>query len=173
VATITLGAFSDGWQNPANPIQLSGVLSDGAWDFGSAGKISIQVPVIPAPISPGDVYRVEFLIYAVGYRNPTILPGLDIPGFIPSGLTLAEGTVAVDPIFPGSSWDFRTWTGELNNVASGAITFNLTSPAGNSSVVDTYEVFTRYTLIPEPTGTCLLLMPFVGLILARRRSDPL
>jgi hypothetical protein len=170
IVTITLGGFNDGWQNPSNPIQLSGVASDGAWDLGTSGKISMQVPINSVPLAPGNFYLVDFQIYAVGYRNPTVLPGFDVTTYTPAGVTLSTGTVAVDTIFPGSSWDFRTWTGQLNGVSGNTVTFNLTSPANNTAVIDSYEVFTRFTLVPEPGGSVLLILPALGWISLRRRN---
>lgn len=152
---ITLGSFSDGWQDPNDPIDLTGVDADGAWDLGRSGKIAIAAPAAPSDAAPGFYYRVDFQVYAVGYRGISALPSFSMDSIVPQNLSMSSATVANDPLFPGASWDSRTWTGEFYTTSAAPVVFNITAPANNTSVVDTVEVFTRFTLIPEP-GTALL-----------------
>lgn len=168
-AVVTTGSFSDGWQDPGEPIDLSGANVDGAWDLGVAGTISASVPVIPSSPAPGFYYRVDFHVNVVAYRGITSLPSFTNSGFTAMGLTMTTGTVAVDPLFPGASWDYRSWTGYFDTVSPAAVQFGVAAPANNSSVVDSFEVFTRYTLIPEP-GSCTLIG--IGLLLGSRRRRP-
>lgn len=165
---ITPGAFSDGWQNPLEPVDLSGVNADGSWDLGMAGKFTVTIPLAPSAPAPGFHYRVDFQVCAVGYLGITSLPNFSLTGVTPSGLSMTQALVGVDPIFPGASWTSRTWTGFFDTTSSSPLQFNITAPANNTSVIDTVEVFTRYTLIPEPDAPLLMLL--AGLWLVRGRS---
>ena len=167
-AQITLGSFADGWQDPGDPIDLSGVNADGAWDLGVSGRFSVSAPVVPAAPAPGQFYRVDFQVYAVGYSGITALPNFSITGVTPAGLNMTTAVVAADPMFPGASWNSRTWTGYFDTVSPGAFTFNIAAPASNTSVVDTVEVFTRLTLVPEPGTPALALLAW-GWLMRRRR----
>ncbi len=152
VAVITLGDLADGWQQPADPIALSGVAYDGAWDLGNQGYISVTVPFAPSAPLAGMYYDVKYQVYAVAYHGITPLPVLDTPGMAVAGLTTQSGTVALDPWFPGATWDFQQWNGSIEHLAATTLTFDLKVPPpvaplyrGTTSVVDTYEIFTQYT----------------------------
>jgi autotransporter-associated beta strand protein len=152
VAVITLGDLADGWQQPADPIALSGVAYDGAWDLGNQGYISVTVPFAPSAPLAGMYYDVKYQVYAVAYHGITPLPVLDTPGMAVAGLTTQSGTVALDPWFPGAAWDFQQWNGSIEHLAATTLTFDLKVPPpvaplyrGTTSVVDTYEIFTQYT----------------------------
>lgn len=166
---VTLGNFSDGWQDPNDPIDLSGVDPDGTWDLGLSGNISVSVPAVSGPAASGYVYRIDFEVYAVGYRGITALPSFSTTGFTPVGLTMTQSTVAPDPLFPGASWDSRRWTGYFDTTSGSPVTFTVSAPANNTSVIDTLEVFTRFTLIPEPAVSLLFFGPAIGLLLRRHR----
>lgn len=164
---ITLGSFSDGWQDPAEPVDLSGVDADGSWDLGLAGNFAVSAPYAPAAPAPGFYYRVDFQVYAVGYRGITALPNFSLTGATPSGLSMTQAFVANDPLFGGATWESRTWTGYFDTTTAPPVAFTISAPANNTSVIDTIEVFTRITLIPEPGSTALCLA--AGLLLLRRR----
>jgi hypothetical protein len=170
ITTITLGGFADGWQDPANPIELSGVLANGAWDLGTAGAITAQCRVAANAPLPGSYYRIDFMVYAVAYRGITALPLFDSLGLTGRDLVLTQTTVAEDPIFPGATWEGRTWTGYFDHVTTNIVGFAIKSPANNTSVIDTYEIFTKATLVPEPSAILLWFMPVAAWSLRRRRS---
>ena len=163
-ATVAVGSFSTGWQNPATPFTLPGVEADGAWDLGVSGTMTLMVPFAPAAPGPGQSYRVDFLVYMVGYDGPTSLPTLTTPGLAVTDLTSSDALVLADP--PGA-WRSRTWMGTAENVTGNFATFQLNAPS-NGSVVDTYEIHTRFTLVPEPSVAAGMLV-VSGLTLLRRR----
>ena len=142
-ATVTLGTFNDGWQNPQIPWANCGVLRDGAWDIGKAGTIAVTCKV--AATLPATGYRIDFVVYAVAYRGLTAMPSFECPGLTASNLTLTQAKVATDPKFPSASWEGLKWTGYFDNVTTNTVSFVIKSPANNMSVIDTYEVFTKVT----------------------------
>jgi hypothetical protein len=168
-ATVTLGGFADGWQDPANPLELSGVLADGAWDLGMGGTITVSCQVAANPPEAGMFYRVDFEVYAVAYDGITALPVLGTAGLLPKGLVLTQTTVAADPMFPGATWEGLQWTGYFEDLTIDTLAFTLEAPADNTSVVDTLEVFTKVTIVPEPSVAALLVVPALGWVLRRRR----
>lgn len=168
--TVNLGGFSDGWQDPANPIELSGVVANGAWDLGTAGAVTVQCQVGATPPAQGAYFHIDFQVYVVAYRGITSLPSFESPGFTALNLSLAQTTVAQDPQFPGATWEGRTWAGSFDQVTTNTIMFAIRAPGNNTAVIDTYEVFTRATLIPEPSAIFMLTLPVIGWSLRRRRS---
>jgi hypothetical protein len=170
VASVTLGGFSDGWQDPDSEFDLTGVLEDGAWDLGTAGAITVILKVAEDPPEPGSFYRIQFQIYVVAYLGITALPSLDTLGLAAEDLTLSQSLVAPDPLFPGATWQGRTWTGYFDSVTTNQIGFAVKAPANNTSVVDTFEVFTQVTLIPEPSAALMILASFLAWSLRRSRS---
>jgi len=169
MTTITLGSFSDGWQDPASPYDLTGVESDGAWDLGIAGNINVSCTVGAAPPPPGAYYRVDFQVYVVAYRGITALPLFNSPGFTPFDLVRTQSTVAPDPEFPGATWEGLKWTGYFDNVTTNNIGFSIRAPSNNVSVIDNMEVFTKLTLIPEPSTMLLFVLSTFGWAIRRRR----
>jgi len=169
-AVVSLGSFADGWQDPANPVQLSGVAQNGAWDLGTAGAITVQCAVAANPPVAGTFYRIDFEVYVVAYKGITALPSLNTLGLAANDLTLTQTTVAVDPVFPGATWEGLKWTGYFDNVSTNTVSFAAQSPTNNTSIVDTYEVFTRATLVPEPSTILLFILPAAAWLLQRRRS---
>ena len=165
---ITLGAFSDGWQDPSDPVDLSGLNSDGSWDLGLSGKFVVSAPYVPAAAPPGQFYRVDFHVFAVGYRGITALPNFTLTGVTPAGVTMTQAMVAADPLFPGATWESRTWTGSFDTISATPVSFIITAPNNNTSVVDTVEVFTRFTLIPEPGAAALTLLASICFVRRRR-----
>lgn len=174
MATVVLGSFSDGWQEPGNlpwPAvnDLNGINNDGAWDIGVAGAITVQCKVAANPPPPGMFYRIDFQVYVVAYRGITALPNFDSQGLMAEDLALTQSTVGPDPFFPGATWEGRKWTGSFNNVSTNVVSFGITAPTINITVVDTMEVFTRATLVPEPSVCGLWMMAVSALIWRRRR----
>jgi hypothetical protein len=170
VATVTTGGFSDGWQDPLAPFDLAGVADDGAWDLGTAGAISVILEVAENPPEPGTFYRIEFQVYAVAYFGITALPGLETIGLTPENLTVSQTLVATDPGFPGASWQGLKWTGSFDNVTTNQASFALKAPSDNISVVDTFEVFTQVTVVPEPSAALMMLTSLLAWSLRRSRS---
>lgn len=170
VATVVLGTFSDGWQDPTAPYDLAGVNDDGAWDLGRAGTINVTCQIAPFAAAPGTTYRVDFEVYTVAYFGITALPSFDTLGLTANDLTLTQNTVATDPQFPGASWQGLKWTGYYESQTSSTISFMIKAPANNTSVVDTFEVFTRVTVIPEPSALLLAIAPAAAWVARRRRG---
>lgn len=170
VATVVLGTFSDGWQDPLAPYDLAGVDDDGAWDLGKGGTINLTFQIAPFAAAPGTTYRVDFQVYTVAYYGITALPSLDTLGLSANDLTLTQNTVANDPLFPGATWQGLKWTGYFENQTSSTISFQIKAPANNTSVVDTFEVFTLVTVIPEPSAFLLILTPAAAWAARRRRG---
>lgn len=168
-ATVAVGGFSDGWQDPASEFDLTGVLEDGAWDLGIAGTITVMLEAAQDPPPPGTFYRIDFQVYAVSYLGITALPTLDTLGLTAGDLTITQSFVAVDPLFPGASWQGLTWTGFYDNMDTNLISFAVKAPFNNTSVVDTYEVFTRVTLVPEPSSALMFMASLMAWTLRRSR----
>lgn len=168
-ATVVIGSFSDDWQDPNATYDLAGVNDDGAWDLGRAGTITVILPFTQIAASPGVTYRVDFEVYTVAYFGITSLPLFDSHGLPVNGLTLAQNTVATDPLFPGATWQGLNWTGYFDNLTSNTITLSIKSPTNNTSVVDSFEIFTHVTVIPEPSPFLLVIAPAAAWIVRRRR----
>ena len=169
MTTIILGFGSDGWQNPAIPEQMSGVMANGAWDLGAAGSITVECQVAANPPPPGAYYHIDFEIYVVAYRDIMPLPTFDSLGLTPHDLTFTQTTVAQDPVYSSASWEGLMWTGSFDQVTTNNIGFAVRPPVNNTSIIDTLEVFTRVTLIPEPSSIVLVILPVVCWSLRRRR----
>jgi len=169
-ASITLGSFNTGWQDPLGQFTNPGADGDGAWDLGIAGFIDVQVPVAPAPADPGTHYRVDFQVWAVAYQGITALPAFSAVGLSAEDLASNQHLVAIDPEFPGASWQGITWTGYFDDVTTDHITFRIQAPSNNISVIDTYEVFTLTTLVPEPSASLLLIAAASLGLRSRRKS---
>ncbi|RYD24522.1 MAG: hypothetical protein EOP87_25950 [Verrucomicrobiaceae bacterium] len=170
VSTVTLGGFATGWQNPANPIQQSGALADGAWDLGTAGSITVQMNAALNPAPVGSFYRTFFHVYAVAYEASGFveLPTFETVGLSPVDLLRTQSLVLNKP--PGASYQGILWTGYVDNLTTNSLTFRLNSPAASLSVVDSFEVFTQYQLIPEPSAAFLLIAPALAWTVRRRRA---
>lgn len=169
-ATIVLGNFSDGYQDPGNSIDLNGVNNDGAWDLGISGTITVQLNGAPAPPPPGSYYRFYFEVYVVSYQGITALPLFEAVGLTPVDPVRQQSLVAPDPLFPSATWEGITWTGYFDNVLTNDLTFRIKAPSNNTSVVDSLEVFTHYTLVPEPSATLFVLGATIGWASRRRRD---
>lgn len=169
---VDVGQFGNGWENPADvPISNPGHDVDGSWDFGmgSDGSLTFSIPVAPADAGIGQSYRIDLMIYAHVFVSLTEVP-------LPSVLGLASGDIELEnqgvlSTFgqTGATWQYRTWTATIEDYTSGAITMALTAPSGDVSAVDRVEIYTRYTLVPEPTVPMLAVIPLAAWCLRRRR----
>ena len=167
VLTVNTGIASSGWQNPAEEFTSPGVDGDGAWDLGNGGVISFSLPVAAAAASLGTTYRIDFVVYAVSFIVPNSLPTLSAVGLAPQDQVISNATVKDAP--PLSRWDSRTWTGYYQGVTSNSVTFNITAPT-NGSTIDTFEVYTRLTVVPEPSSALLAMLAGAAGCLRRRRN---
>lgn len=170
-ANVNLGVFSSGWQDPASSFAISGVAPpDGAWDLGTAGSFTVVCNFAGTPLLPGETFSVDFLVYSVAYYGITALPNLDLAplGLSNSDVTYTQSLVAPDPNFPFANWQGQTWTGTSKNVTSNQLSFRIAAP-DNLSVIDTVEVFTRFTIVPEPSTWLMLGSAAAGLLCRRRR----
>lgn len=165
--TVLPDAGGSGWQDPNEEFTSPGVNSDGAWDLASSGSISISLPVAAAAAAVGTTYRIDFVIYVVGLVTPNELPSLSTVGLSPQDLAITDANV--QPPMPLSRWDSRTWTGYYEGVSSSAITLQLLAPELSGSTVDTFEVYTRVTVVPEPSISMLALAAGLAGCLRRRR----
>jgi hypothetical protein len=173
-AEVVVGEFSDGWQNPAVPWASHGLIGDGAWDLGVAGTFSVLSKIAADPPTPDSVFRVDFLIY-VAYlydSNIIVAPELDIVGQSP--LDLAYTDVALGTV-SNRTYRGRTWTGYLENVTTNQIEWVASTPTVTSgteptAVLDTVEIFTKVTVVPEPSSCLLLALSSFICLLCRRRS---
>ncbi|NQU12386.1 PEP-CTERM sorting domain-containing protein [bacterium] len=157
-ATVTLGAFAAGWQDPTDPFALAAY--DGAWDLGINGTITTTIPFTITPAGPHDVSLViDMIAY---YDSPLYLtPTLSLSGTITNAGLITTTLDHVDPLF-GGSWNHTTWSNvvvTLNDVG----TLNVIITAGpNGGVVDALSVMsfaTNFeTVIPEPSTVALLGM---------------
>ncbi len=171
IVTVTLGPYSTGWQDPDNEFDFNRSGGDGAWDLGMGGYLSVDVPFAASPAGGGDWYRVDFHVEAVAYDAGAFAV---LPGFHGEGHTardLAVSKVLVEDVPPLASWEGLTWTGYYDHVTSNEVGFRVQAPANNVSVVDNLEVFTRFTIVPEPSSATLLVVILtMGAAQQRRRA---
>lgn len=172
-ATITVSPLGAGWQDPGNPVDLSGSAQDGAWDLGKPGEIATDIQVAPTVPGPGFSYVIEFVVCAQAYFGATELPQFTTSETV-LGLTQTDEFVAADPLFPGFSWVARTWTGTFTGVETDTITFAIDSDATTfGTVVDSFEVYTRVVaVVPEPSSALLASLGLLASILRRKRPSP-
>lgn len=142
----TAPGFGSGWQDPDD----DGVTredSGGAWELGPNGDITVSVPFADE-LSEGFSYDVDFfvnIVYATGFYGPPS-PGIE-------SHTPDSETVSVQPGFDTAgpvSWDLMVWEGTLTDVQTNTLSFVADSTGEFGSLVDTYEVYTDFTLVPEP-----------------------
>ena len=145
VAAVGLGAFAAGWQDPEDPIALSGVEGDGAWDLGQAGMITLEVPVGPAP-QLGDRHDVRLWVKVIGFSGLTSMPDLVQPEAPQGGYEEEQGVVAPDTL---GAWLFHSWEGLIEDVGAGPLTVVILAP-NNGSLIDQLEVHTQLLVNGEP-----------------------
>lgn len=171
-ASVDVGFFGNGWENPADlPLSNPGHDGDGAWDVGagSDGSITFQVPVAPGSPGPGLSYRLDIMIYAIAYRDLQQLPVASVVGLAPGDLVLTSSNI-LSTRLPAGTWRELTWQGVKENHGTGAITVALTPPSGAVSVIDRVEIYTRFTVVPEPSSFLLSLVAAVVFCSRRRRG---
>ncbi len=165
--TVNTGFAASGWQDPEGAFTSPGIDDDGAWDLGNQGFIEISLPVAALAAEPGTSYKIDFLVYVSGMVTPTALPALEAVGLTPQDLTDQTATGPSDGAL--SRWDNRTWTGYFDGVTDNTVTFRIQAPT-NGSVIDTFEVYTNVTVVPEPSIALLGLLAGVPVMLRRRRN---
>ncbi|MBN8456718.1 MAG: hypothetical protein J0M04_02665 [Verrucomicrobia bacterium] len=171
---VVLGAFAAGYQSPDDEFATNGVLKDGAWDLGVAGSFSMACKIAASAPAPGETYRVDFLIYAVYYLDAPMIqpPWLDTLGLTAQDLAVSTETVGDDGFRP---YVGKTWTGYFSGVSGDGISVavrvpTVTSGTKPTSVLDTFEVFTRVAVVPEPAVPLLAGLTAVFWIVCRKRS---
>lgn len=171
---VELGFFGNGWENPAAPISNAGHDDDGAWDVGPGfngspdGFLSFSVPVAPGGLGPGETYRIDIMVYAVAYQDLQKIPVISILG-LGSGDIVLENQGTLSTQAPAGSWQYRTWTGTLEDFTGGSIQVTLAPPTGQISVLDRVEIYTQFTIVPEPSVPLLVLLPGLAWCIRRRR----
>lgn len=164
---VTLGLASSGWQNPGEEFTSPGVNDDGAWDLGNQGYMEISLPVAAAAAAVGTHYRIDFVVFVTGMVTPTAMPSLSAVGLNPQDLVILNETGPMDGML--SHWDNRTWTGYYDSVTADSISLRISAPS-TGSVIDTFEVYTRLTVVPEPSSALLAMFAGVAGCLRRRRD---
>lgn len=153
-----------GYQDPSDPLDIHRV--DGAWDLGPDGSIAIDVPVAPTP-GAGESYIVDVVVSVV--YEPTA--GLyNVPDIIYTPSSIASTTEKSDWEADGFFfWGLKTSETTIGNVPTELINVLVDATGDTGSLIDTVEVHTRYTLVPEPQVYALFLgVGALGLILVRR-----
>lgn len=170
VATVTLGSLADGWQNPAEEFDNPGLNGDGSWDLGISGSISLNMLAAPSAPAPGTFYRVYFEVHTVAYEGITPLPVFDTLGLTTYDLQQTVTTEGPDPLVSGAFWRRVKWTGYVDNITTNALAFALKPPATKTTQIDSFEVFTQYQVVPEPSASFLLVAPALAWTIRRRRA---
>lgn len=175
-SSVTVGFFGNGWEDPSGAFSNPGHEGDGAWDVGPAldlsteGMITFDVPVAPGPAGAGSLYRIDLVFYAIAYKDLAKIPEFSVAGLSSGDIQLeSSGILSTQP--PAGTWEDRTWSAVFEGYAGDTISMALTPPSGSVSSIDRVEILTRYTAIPEPSVTMLILGPMVMLGLRRRRSQ--
>jgi hypothetical protein len=170
VATVTLGPLADGWQDPADELDNPGLNKDGSWDLGKNGNITLNMLAAPSAPAPGTFYRVFFEVHTVAYEGITPLPAFDTLGLTPEDLQQTVTEEGPDPLVSGAFWRRVKWTGYFDNVTTNALAFALKPPTDKTTQIDSFEVFTQYQVVPEPSAAILLVAPALGWCVRRRRA---
>lgn len=160
------GTGSAGWQDPAGEFTSPGINDDGAWDLANSGYIDITLPIAAGAASPGTEYRIDFVIYVTGLAGIVSLPALDDLGLSEHDLVVQNSTGPTDGL---GRWDSRTWTGYYDGINSNSITLRIQAPPGGS-VIDTLEIYTNLTVVPEPSAALLTVAAGLAGCLRRRRN---
>jgi hypothetical protein len=150
-----------GYQDP-NEFSVTRV--DGAWDLGPDGSIAVDVPIGPA-VGIGPGYILDYFISVV-YEG-----GLySVPDTFFTPVSIANTTV--NPTFEQDGiyrWHLLTAEGTISEVPTNLLQVLFDATGSNGSIVDTVEIHTRYTIIPEAGFYSLGLgLGTLGLILFRR-----
>jgi hypothetical protein len=147
-ATISVSEpLGAGWQDPSFSFTISGVNADGAWDLGPDGSIAITLPMAPENADPGLFYRVEFYVYAVAYEIPVQLPVISAPGLSLENISSNSVIVKQDTL---GRYKGITWTAEAEVLSGNTVTLLLAATSAGA-LIDSVDIYTRYTLLGEPT----------------------
>lgn len=157
----TLGA---GWMDPAEPFHLTRN-GTGAWDLGQNGLISIVVPVSEG--GAGSVHAIDLFMHVVWYQGPMGVPEYGVDGLSPSHENSVDSLLQADG--PGA-WYQTVWEAGFDNVTENELTLEIQAP-WNGAVVESIAIYTRSTVIPEPSSLLLAGVAVGGFsILGRKRS---
>ena len=173
VTVIPEGAFGEGWQDPDGD-GLARDNNGGTWDVGPEGSILVSVPI--GEITNGGSFpgfNVEFLVNVIGLQGDPFaaLPVLSFPGQADvSESQVSEGIVEAAGI--AGNWTYRSWSGgAVQGVQQETLNFLISSVPDPTSLIDSIEIYTNATVIPEPRVYALFFGLAVGfLVVARRRS---
>ncbi|NQU12387.1 hypothetical protein HQ590_16450 [bacterium] len=146
-ATVTLGAFASGWQDPTDPFALAAY--DGAWDLGSNGTIRTTIPFTSTPSGP---HQVSLFIDMIAYQDLPlyVTPTLSVSGTITNSGLITTTLDHVDPVF-GGSWYHTTWSNLVVTLTDiGTVEVTITA-APSGGVVDALLIKTAATN-PDSVG---------------------
>lgn len=158
-ATINLGTFATGWQDPSNSLHLTRVSSHGAWDLGEFGNIEIDIPIGNASGNIGfEYYKLDVLVYVIHYYLPpiSVQPTLYLNGYSPVSQSYVDALHTPDVI---GNWYARTWTASFTGITDDSV--KLVVMGGGlreGCVVDDIDVFLLPEVVPEPSSAILLAL---------------
>lgn len=162
----TPGDVGIGYLDPDDPFQPT--RDGGAWDLGPQGFIVVNLPVaFPLPPLPGYFYEVDVfisIVYLSGlYSAPYVYLTPSTPVVTSDSFFFQEGQTQ-------NIWHVRTAEATLE-MTSNEVTILLDAAGPYGSLIDTIEIHTRYTLIPEPRVYALLTgLVVLGVVLFNSRK---
>jgi len=158
-ATVNLGRFGTGWQDPANPLHLTRVSTHGTWDLGESGNIGIDIPIGNASGNIGfEYYKLDVLVYVIHYyATPiSVRPTLSLNGYSPVSQSYVDAFHTPDTI---GNWYARTWTATFTGITTDSVKLIVMGGGvGEGCVVDDIDVFVRPEVVPEPASALLLAL---------------
>ncbi|WP_367871458.1 hypothetical protein [Luteolibacter sp. Populi] len=122
----------------------------------------------PGGLGPGQTYRIDLMVYAVVFRAAQVVPALQVLGVGPGDIHLDNQGV-LSTLSGGGTWEYRTWSTTIQDATNSSISMTLAPPGTGVSVIDRVEIYTRYTVVPEPSVPLLVLLPGLAWCLRRRR----
>lgn len=158
-ATVVLGPYSAGWQDPDPTLDVresAGEPGHGAWDLGQGpdGSIRITLPIGNAASEPGfTAYQVDLQVNAVGYDVIVTLPSLSVENQRMWDLDITDSLAFFDPLL--GVWNNRTWNGTLYHVFEDTITLFIKADPEWGSTIDSIEIYARAEVVEEPLYTAL------------------